>query len=122
VNEPTDVRGTHTQLRVPTTTLFTEDGRPRRDAFLACGSVLVRVASLWAMLRALLGWGPLGGVMVLDDAKRKRLPVVLVSWGSYSRLLVGLSPERLESVGLGDVKALAKAEHEATSDGGGGFN
>ena len=119
----TDVRGTHVRLRVPTATLFTEDGRARRDAFLACGSVLVRVVGLWTMLRALLGWTPLrDGVLVLDDAKRMRPPVVLLGWEAYSRLLVGLSPERLASVGLdGDVRRLAAEDHDTTTDGGGGM-
>jgi hypothetical protein len=121
---PTDVRGTHTRLRVPTSTVFADDGRRRTDAFLACGSVLVRVVGLWTMLRALLGWSKLrDGVLVLDDAKRMRPPVVLLGWEAYSRLLVGLSPERLASVGLdGDVRRLAAAEHEATTDGGGGMS
>ena len=120
---PTDVRGTHTRLRVPTSTLFTDEGRPRSDAFLACGSVLVRIVGLWTMLRAILGWMPLrDGVLVLNDAKRMRPPVVLLGWEAYSRLCVGLSPERLASVGLdGDVRRLAADEHDATTDGGGGY-
>ena len=108
----TDVRGTHRRLRVQTSTLFGEDGRERRDSFaMAGGQLIVRVVTWWTLLRALFGQRPKKQVLVLDDARSPKLPLVLMDWESYQRLLLGLNPDRIESVGLIDAKKLAEREH-----------
>lgn len=110
-----NLRTLHAAIGVEPKPILGIDGRVRLDAFGIGGGIVVRLAARWrALLAVLFGHR---GVLIAGDGER-RPPVVVVDWETYSRMLVGLAPEQLADLGMGDVRELARADHGANDNGG----
>lgn len=90
-------RQLHEDMGVGTRDIFTGTTlRPHSHMWSLFGIVVVALLPWWAWLWCAIDC-KFHGVLIRDRGK-KRAPVVLLDWETYSRMVVGLKPETLKSI------------------------
>jgi hypothetical protein len=68
-------------------------------------------------------FGARGVIILARGTGRSKPPVVLLDWETYSRIVIGLRPEMLKSLGVnaGSEEAMKQEHDDARAETGGAF-